>query len=86
MGRPPPNWSYRVGRNQRAVTRALLAYGKKFTTAELLRFIYPRRALEQLRSWHWKAARQAAESCGMERVLPRRKPLLWRARDGVIPE
>jgi ATP-dependent DNA ligase len=28
MGRPPPNWSYRVGRNQRAVTRALLAYGR----------------------------------------------------------
>jgi hypothetical protein len=60
MGRPPPNWSYRVGRNQRAVTRALLAYGKEFTTAELLRFIYPR--LGQLRSWHWKAARQAADS------------------------
>src|ERR1700732_490218 len=59
MGRPPPNWSYRVGRNQRAVTRALLAYGKEFTTAELLRFIYPR--LGQLRSWHWKAARAAAE-------------------------
>ena len=37
MGRPPPNWSYRVGCNQRAVTRALLAYGKEFTTAELLR-------------------------------------------------
>jgi len=32
------------------------------------------------------SARQAAESCGMERVQPRRKPLLWRARDGVIPE
>jgi hypothetical protein len=33
---PAPNWSYRVGRNQRAVTRALLAYGREFTTAELL--------------------------------------------------
>jgi hypothetical protein len=76
---PAPNWSYRVGRNQRAVARALLAYGREFTTAELLRFIYPR--LGQLRSWHWKAARQAAESCGMERAHPRRKPLRW-----VIPE
>jgi hypothetical protein len=26
---PAPNWSYRVGRNQRAVTRALLAYGEE---------------------------------------------------------
>jgi hypothetical protein len=70
---PEPNQLYRLGRNQRAVSRALLAYGREFTKAELLRFIYPR--LGQFRTWHWKAARQAAESCGMERVLPRRKPL-----------
>ena len=55
IGPPQRAGNLFVGRNQRSVTRALLAYGKEFTTAELLRFMYPRWALEQLRSWHWKS-------------------------------
>ena len=55
IGPPQRAGNLFVGRNQRSVTRALLAYGKEFTTAELLRFMYPRWALEQLLSWHWKS-------------------------------
>jgi hypothetical protein len=85
-----PNWSNdkllgwkvrhlpRLGRNKHQIGRTL-AYGRQFSTAELLRFLYPRKT--RLEVWHWKAARQAAELGGLIRAPGRRRrPLLWIAK------
>jgi hypothetical protein len=72
LGRLP----FPVGPNMRQVRRAL-HYGKRpLTTADLIGHLYPR--LRRLEVWHWKAARQAAERCGLVRVEPRTRPRKWK--------
>jgi hypothetical protein len=65
----------RRGRNQRAVWRALIGYGRPMTTAELLKFVYPRLPRADKRSY-WYAVRCAAERYAV-RASPRTRPLRW---------
>jgi|SRR3954466_7359740 hypothetical protein len=84
----------RLGRNQRAVWRALVSYGRAMTTPELAAFCYPRAAA--LDRSGWLQVRRAAERYA-ERVpapqhdrrgRPRRqsRPLLWRLKPELFDE
>jgi hypothetical protein len=56
------------------------------TTRELFEHCYPRLdASKRHPEWMWWAVRWAAERWAV-RVEPRTRPLLWRAKPGVVPD
>jgi len=78
---------WRVGRHQRRIRQAFIAYGERsVTTAELFLFVWPR--LDVNKRWpcnKWRSVRWAAERYAV-RVKPRTRPLLWRAKPGLLDE
>jgi hypothetical protein len=76
---PPPNLPRR-GRNKVAVLRALIGYGKSFTTRQLFQFCYPRLPDRRQPKWRWQAVRDAAERAGLVRARKRTRPLHWIAK------
>ena len=81
FGQPP---SYRVGRIQRAIKRAVISYGV-VSTRDLMEFAYPRSVPGWRRRGTWLYVRRVAARY-LEPIAPRTRPLNWRAKPGVIPD
>ena len=77
-----PQEERRRGKNQLAVWRALIGYGRPMTTTELLGFVKPRLKAADRRHY-WYATRLAAERYAV-RVEPRTRPLKWIAKPDLL--
>ena len=75
----------RVGKHQRRVHQALIALGAA-TTRQLFEYVWPHLDPDKRwPNWRWCRVRCADERFAV-RVEPRTRPLLWRAKPGVIPD
>ena len=75
----------RVGKHQRRVRQALAALGVA-TTRQLFEYVWPRLdPNKRWPCWRWGKVRFAVERYAV-RVEPRTRPLLWRARPGLLDE
>jgi hypothetical protein len=64
----------------------LVGYGRPLTTKELFEHCYPHLdPSKRQANWRWMAVRYAAERYGM-RVTPRRRPMVWIARPGLLDD
>ena len=69
------------GRRQRAIRRLLIAAGgRPVSTQEMMAAIFPRSPWVY---WRWHCVRMSATRYAQP-VEPRSRPLLWRARPGVL--
>jgi hypothetical protein len=71
----------RVGRRHRQIMRLLItADGGPVTTRQMVEFVYPwLDPSKPIARWRWRKVRLSAERYA-ERVTPRTRPLLWRAK------
>jgi hypothetical protein len=67
----------REGRRHRQVRRALIVASTEIVSGrELMAAVYPRQPWTE---WRWRDMRKSAERYA-ERILPRTRPLMWRAK------
>jgi len=72
----------RTGRLHRQIRRVLIvADGKPVTTRDLVSAAYPRIKLTER---HWYRVRISAGRYAERILSPRTRPLLWRAKPGVL--
>ncbi len=80
---PPKNQKWRIGRVQRQIARAFISNpGIPLSTAQLIRYCYPRLKCGHFESWRYRQVREAAARFAVRVGVARHRgePVLWKPR------